>query len=210
MHQNYLRDIAGRDNRIVRASDFPAKAAGTQLRRLAASGGLLRVAKGYYALVPEANRGPGSRWTPSVEGVALGIAVADYGVGQVALLGPSAARLHGCYPRALAAAVVAVPSQRPEKITVVGTIKFVPRDVSTLDLVRASTELAVGWMTSVEQTLLDLSDDWPRWPVTKTARDEMMQLLGKRASLSVLGEVAATSRGKAAMERVRGFVDDLS
>ena len=159
MQQNYLREIARRDNKVVRASDFRAKAAGTQLRRLAAAGALLRLAHGYYALVPEASRGRGTKWILSIEAAALGVAAADYGVDQVALLGPSAARLHGCYPRALGTAVVAVPSQRPEKETVAGSIKFVVRDTSALDVVRASTELVTGRMTSVEQTLLDLSDD---------------------------------------------------
>ena len=105
--------------------------------------------------------------------------------------------------------MVAVPSQRPEKETVAGSIKFVVRDTSALDVVRASTELVTGRMTSVEQTLLDLSDDWPRWPVTESARLEMMQLLGRRASVDVLQEVAAATRGGASLQRVRRIVDDL-
>jgi hypothetical protein len=205
----YLNQIARRDNRVVRVSDFPGRDAGPELRRLARAGALLRLAHGYYALVPEASREPGTAWRPSAEAAALGIAVADYGRDRVALLGPSAARLHRCYPRALAAAVVAVPSQRPLKETVVGSIKFVLRDTSTLDLVRGDTELGTGWMTSIEQSLLDLSGDWPRWPMSEAARTEMIRLLSARASTELLLEIAARSRGRAALERVRGFLDDL-
>lgn len=204
--QSYLREIAGRNSRVVRPGDFPAKNAATQLQRHAADGSLLRLAHGYYALVPEASRGPGTGWIPPIEAAALGLSVAHYGTDEVALIGPSAARMHGCYPRALAVAVVAVPGQRPLKNTVVGQIKFVPRDIAGMDVVRVDTELAAGWMTSVEQTLLDLSVNWPRWPVTETARLEMMELLGGRASAEILLEVAKENRGMAALERVSDFV----
>jgi hypothetical protein len=49
---------------------------------------------------------------PDLKGVALGIGQADYGVDSVALMGVSAARMHGAIPR-LAVAVLAVPKQRP-------------------------------------------------------------------------------------------------
>jgi hypothetical protein len=205
----YLKDIARRDNRVVRVADFPGRDAGPELRRLARQGGLLRLAHGYYAQVPEANREPDTPWRPTVEAAAMGIAAADYGRDAVALLGPSAARMHGCYPRALAAAVVAVPTQRPPKVTVVGTVKFVVRDVSTLDLVRANTDLGSGWMTSVEQSLLDLSSNWPRWGVSEAARSEMIRLLAARASTDILQEVATRTRGRAALARVRDLLDDL-
>lgn len=189
-------------------ADFPGRDAGPELRRLARAGALLRLAHSYYALVPEANREPETSWRPSVESAALGIAMADYGRDQVALIGPSAVRSHGCHPRALAAAVVAVPAQRPVKQTLVGSVKFVSRDTSTLDLVRANTELGSGWMTSIEQTLLDLSSNWPRWPVSEATREEMLRALGARASTDLLDEVAANSRGQAALQRVRKFLDD--
>lgn len=205
---SYLREIARREVRVVRVSDFSGKDAGPELRRLAQAGALLRLAHGYYALVPEANRQPGTPWRPSIEAAALGIANADYGREEVALIGPSAARLHGCYPRALSAAVVAVPSQRPIKETIAGTIKFVPRDTEGLDLVRADTELGSGWMTSIEQSLLDLSGNWPRWPVSETARKEMLRLLASKASADLVREIAAETRGAAALERVRGLLND--
>ena len=171
-------------------------------------GYLIADALGYYALVPESQRVPNTKWRPTVEAAALGIAAADYGIDNVALLGPSAARLHDCYPRALAAAVVATPKQRPMKETLAGTIKFVIRDVTTIDVVRANTELTAGWMTSVEQTLLDLSDNWPRWPVSETARNEMLRLLSARASWEELEALAKDARGGAAFDRLKQMLDD--
>jgi len=206
---SYLEEIARRDNRVVRARDFPGREAGPELRRLASVGTLLKLGHGYFALVPEANREPGTSWRPTIEAAALGIAVADYGRDRVALLGPSAARMHGCYPRSLTTAVVAVPIQRPSKGTVLGSIKFVPRDVESLDLVRLNTELGPGWMTSPEQTLLDLSGRWPRWPVSDAARLEMVRLLAGRASIELLEGLAERPRGRAAYDRVRELLDDL-
>ncbi len=205
---SYLLDIAHRDTRVVRAVDFPSPSAGKELRRLADAGALLRLAHGYYALVPEARRGDEGAWRPEVEAAALAIATADYGVERVALIGPSAARLHGCYPRALSTAVVAVPSQRPIRETIAGNVKFVVRDVSKLDLVRVDTELTRGWMTSIEETLLDLSGDWPRWPISETARAEMLELLAAQASNEMLNEIVGRSRNGAALSRLKGIMDD--
>ena len=112
-------------------------------------------------------------------------------------------------PRALGTAVVAVPRQRPLKETLAGSIQFVARDVSGLDLVRAETELGSGWTTSVEETLLDLSGNWPRWPVSEAARLEMLRLLAGRASRGVLEELAAKPRRRAAYERIEELLDDL-
>ena len=116
---------------------------------------LLKIAHGYYALVPEVRRGLG--WRPAIETVALGIGQSDYGKNDVALMHISAARLHGAIPRALAIAVIAVPKQRPELETKFGRIVFVKRNVSTLACEKANTELAQGWTTTFEQTALDLA-----------------------------------------------------
>ena len=207
---SYLLDIARRDTRVVRAVDFPSRSAGKELRRLANAGALLHLCQGYYALIPESRRGDESRWRPEVEAAALGIAIADYGVERVALIGPSAARLQGCYPRALSTAVVAVPSQRPMRETVAGKVKFVVRDVSKLDLVRVDTELTRGWMTSVEETMLDLSGDWPRWPISETARTEMLELLAAQASNEILNKIVGRSRNGAAFRRLKGIMRDQS
>jgi hypothetical protein len=118
-------------------------------------GVLLKVAHGYYAHVPESSRR--THWRPEIESLALGIAQADYGKNEVALMHISAARLHGAIPRAVAVAVLAVPKQRPNLETSCGRIVFVRRDVNSLKKVRVQTELATGWCTSLEQTVLDLA-----------------------------------------------------
>jgi len=126
-----------------------------QFRRLAQDGVLLKVATGYYALVPEASRGNG--WRPEIEALALGIGQTDYGINGAVLMHLSAARVQGGIPRAIAVAVLAVPKQRPILETTCGRIVFVKRDVSQLKKVKINTELATGWATSIEQTALDLA-----------------------------------------------------
>ncbi|HEY3293015.1 MAG TPA: hypothetical protein VGJ85_05240 [Candidatus Nanopelagicaceae bacterium] len=118
-------------------------------------GVLLKVAHGYYALIPEASRG--GHWRPQIEALALGIGQADYGVNGVALMHLSAARLQGAIPRAIAVAVLAVPNQRPALETPFGRIVFVKRDVARLKRIKVKTELATGWCTSNEQTAVDLA-----------------------------------------------------
>lgn len=151
-------EIATADPRLIRPRDLSDRYAdaGKEVLRLAASGLLLRVAHGYYAVVPERNRG--TRWRPSIEAVALAIGQADYSFDEVAVMGVSAARLLGAIPRALGAAVVAVPKQRPALDTEFGTVRFVTRDVAGLNVQRTKTELATGWVTTAEQTVLDLCD----------------------------------------------------
>lgn len=126
-----------------------------QFHRWEKEGVLLKVAHGYFAHIPEASRG--GHWRPEIEALALGIAQADYGKNEVALMHISAARIHGAIPRALAVAVVAVPKRRPSLETTCGRIIFVLRSVSSLKKIRIDTELATGWCTSIEQTALDLA-----------------------------------------------------
>ena len=123
--------------------------------RWAEEGVLLKVIHGYYAHIPEAARG--GHWRPEIEALALGLGQADYGNNEVALMHLSAARLHGSIPRALAVAVLAVPKQRPALDTTCGRIIFVKRHVSRLKRFRIETELATGWVTSLEQTALDIA-----------------------------------------------------
>lgn len=124
----------------------------TEFKRLADLGVLKKMATGYYAIVP-LNRVGDHRWQPDLETVALGIAQADYGTAEVALMGTSAVRLHGVIPRPLGEAVVAVPKQRPVLATEAGTVTFVKRDVNGLELERVLN----GWVTTVEQTFVDLA-----------------------------------------------------
>lgn len=66
---------------------------------------------------------------------AAGIAVSAYGRDDAVVMGVSAARLHGAIPRALATAVVAVPT-RHDPIRLAdreAVIRFVVRDMARLD-----------------------------------------------------------------------------
>lgn len=127
-----------------------------ELAALARQGAVLRLAHGYYAVVPEAARG--RPWTPPVEAAGLAVGQLDYGRDAAVVMGPSAARLLGHLPRALAVATIAVPKQRPPLETAAGRIRFVTRDVEELDAQRVDTVLGFGLVTTVEQTLLDLVD----------------------------------------------------
>src|SRR5262245_3405822 len=134
------------DNRVVRPRDFGDLYAKPrdEFARLAREHVLLRLVHGYYVVVPEERRV--DYWRPTVEGAALGIAVADYGTEAAALIGITAARALGSVPRAFATGVVAIPKQRGPLTTVVGTVEFVTRQVAALDLQRIETDVTAGWV----------------------------------------------------------------
>ncbi len=129
----------------------------TQLVRLAEQGVLHRLADGYYVVVPQDM--VGRRWIPDLEAAAAGIATTIYHQDDIVVMGLSAARLHGVIPRALATAIVAVPSQhRPIALTDrPAVVHFVKRDTGTLDAERIRTELGPVLVTTPEQTVLDLA-----------------------------------------------------
>jgi hypothetical protein len=150
--------LAGGASRVVRPRDATEIYARPkqEFRRLADRGLIWPAAHGYYVIVPPHAAGD-HRWRPSIEPLALGIAVADYGPQATALDALSAARRLGAIPRALGIATVTVPKQRGALATPIGTIVFHKRDVSTLETRRISTELADGYVTTPEQTVLDLA-----------------------------------------------------
>jgi predicted transcriptional regulator of viral defense system len=117
---------------------------------------LLRLTHGYFAIIPPERVGDAT-WRPSLASAALGIAAADYGVEHVALEGISAARHHGLAPREIATATVAAPRQRPRLAVLGGTVRFSKRDVARLDVEPVRTELLTGFVTTLEQTVLDLA-----------------------------------------------------
>lgn len=123
-----------------------------ELSRLVSAGAARRLATGYCALTPRRRLGD-QRWRPDLESAALGIAQSDYGSSAVALMGVSAARWHGVFPRAIGVAVVAVPKQRPVMETDLGRIVFVKRELSRLDVERAETSLTAGWVTTSELSM---------------------------------------------------------
>lgn len=146
-----LKTIRPRDATAVYAHPRP------QLVRLAERGLLHRLADGYYAVVPQEMLG--RKWLPNLESAAAGIATAIYGFDNVALMGVSAARLHGVMPRALATAIVAVPRQhRPIKLSDrTAIVRLVQRETGSLDAERIGTELGPALVTTPEQTVLDLA-----------------------------------------------------
>lgn len=174
--------------------------------RLEEVGVLLRVAHGYYALIPEASRG--GHWRPEIEALALGIGQADYGKSDVALMHISAARIHGAIPRALAVAVLAVPKQRPTLETTCGRIIFVKRNVSTLKRIRVETELAIGWVTSLEQTTLDLARRPDLVKGSSSEVQDAVRSLFARDNKQKLGTLAREQRMVTAFARVKDWAGD--
>ncbi|OLZ56146.1 hypothetical protein BS330_18700 [Amycolatopsis keratiniphila subsp. nogabecina] len=89
-------ELAQRSQRVIRPRDLSDLYAHprAEVARLTRSGVLHRVATGYYAL-PPLNRLGDSRWVPDLNAVALGVGQVDYGVSSAALMGISAAYIHG-------------------------------------------------------------------------------------------------------------------
>ena len=179
-----------------------------EFARLAGAGVLHRLASGYYAVVPEDQID--RAWIPELEPAALGIAAADQTVNAVALIGLSAARRHGAIPRALGVAVIAAAGHRTALRLVDrdATVLFVRRDVTTLDVERRAMELGQGWVTTVEQTLLDLAARPSLGGMPEVARAAIDALL-PRADRGVLDTLASAQRRRATLDRVLfGQVND--
>lgn len=173
-----------------------------EFARLERAGVLHRLAPGYYAIVPPDQAG--RSWTPELEAAAIGIAASDDSVDAVALMGLSAARVHGGIPRALGVAVVATTSHRRKSLRLSdrsAEIRFVRRDVSDLDLQRASTELGPYWVTSIEQTVLDLAAR----PAIGNMSDQALEAIRALLPLSdrdMLTKLAIGQRRRATLRRV--------
>ncbi|MEV6608306.1 type IV toxin-antitoxin system AbiEi family antitoxin [Kutzneria sp. NPDC051319] len=199
--------LARRPNRVFRPQDVADVYAHprAELARLSGTGVIRRLATGYYAMTPLDRLG--DAWRPELEAAALGVAIADYGPDVVALIGASAARHHGALPRAVAVATVAVPKQRPVMVMENGAISFAKRDVTRLDVERVQTELVSGWVTTVEQTLLDIAAPPGRFDLHLGDRAEVMAALGRRADLALVAELAAQQHRPAALRRIRASLD---
>jgi hypothetical protein len=193
-------ELARRRTRVFRPRDLADIYAHprAEVARLAGIGAVRRLATGYYALVPQHRLGDPT-WAPDLAAIALGIAQIDYGIDAVALMGPSAARIHGAIPRALATGVVAAPKQRPPLHTDRGKITFVTRNVSTLDIERTGTELGDGWLTTVEQTILDLAARPTLGGLSEADAHEAIRALATRADWSLVERLATTAHRPAAL-----------
>ncbi|KHL17035.1 hypothetical protein CLV56_0734 [Mumia flava] len=178
-----------------------------ELARLTRAGVVRRLGHGYYVAIPDDRD---SRWRPTLEAAAAGIAAAIYGPDDVALMGVSAARVHGALPRAVGTAVVATPQQHREvRLPGAGdgVVRFVMRDPAALDLeMRALDEIGSGLVTTVEQTVVDLARHGiPE--VDAGQEHEVLRSLWRRADEDVVDEIAAAQRGRAAVARMRAVVE---
>jgi len=177
-----------------------------ELARLTRGGAAIKVARGFYAAVPVDKRD--RDWLPSLEDITAGIATAVYGPGNGAIWGLSAARVHGALPRALSVGYAFGPAQhRPIELTArTGRIEFRKRDPQRLDLEFLDTELGPGLVTSVAQTILDLSSR--DFHSDFDARSEAVRNLMSLVDNDELTELADRVRGRTALARARKSVID--
>lgn len=206
-----VQQLAQTEQYILRIRDVDEPYAKQDFFRMEANGAILRVAHGAYVLVPERERRRDPDWRPPLERVAHGIAAAEFGGNEVALIGPSAARVHGALPRPLGIATVSYPSTRPRDIeTLVGTVRTYRRLIGKMDVVRMNTDLVSGLVTSVEMTMLDLASKAPKWPIAPTDRDEAIRLLAARTDWDLATEIAHKYRKRTALESVHRMIEEAS
>ena len=206
-------ELASRETRVVRPRDGKAiyTHPNEEFARLERAGLLRRLAHGYYLISP-AGRGTDLPCLPPIEAIALGIAVADYGRAAVALTGIGASRVLGALPRAISVSVVSIPVRRPPVETAGGAVAFWHRSVKGLDLQKARTELAQGWTTTPEQTLLDLADRPNAGGLAARVAVESMWALAARADWHRVRELSDRQRRPSAYSRAawvcEGIVQD--
>jgi hypothetical protein len=160
------------------------------------------MASGYYTVVP-ADR-VGTEWMPTIEGAAAGIAAADFGEDNFALMGLTAARMHRAIPRAVAFAVVATPRRRkPVQLEDrTATVHFLTRDLGAIQVERMATDLGRCLVTIPEQTVLDLAH-LPRLGDMEPEVWAAIDTLWPGCDAALLTELAREQRLGAALRRVR-------
>lgn len=169
--------------------------------RLVRNGLLHRLADGYFAVVPQDR--VGTDWMPTLEGAAAGVAAADFGEGNYALMGLAAARLHGAIARAVAVAFVAAPRRRQELrlIDRPGRIHFLPRNIDRIHAERMVTDMGPCLVTTPEQTTLDLAH-LPKLGDMEREVWDAVDLLQPRCDEALLAQIADEQRLGAALRRV--------
>jgi predicted transcriptional regulator of viral defense system len=172
-----------------------------EFKRLVEAGALHRLADGNYAVVPDDM--VGTAWLPDLEAAAMGIATTGGRTDTAALMGLSAARLHGAIPRVVNLATVAVSHHRRNLRLVDrdAEVQFVRRTLGDLDLQRQQTELGQGWVTTVEQTVLDLIARPSLGGSVEATREAVTALLN-RADIDLVRDLARKQRRRTAVERV--------
>ncbi|MFG2646308.1 type IV toxin-antitoxin system AbiEi family antitoxin [Streptomyces sp. NPDC048436] len=201
-------ELARRENLVLRPKDAADVYAHPrpELARLVKNGAARRLAAGYYLLVPGRHLGDDT-WRPDLHAVGLGIGQADYGRDGAALMGIGAARQLGAVPREIAATFIAVSKQRPPLVTEFGQVVFVRRDVAGLDLERIETEVTLGWVTTAEQTLLDIAARPTLGGLPAEAITEALRALWPRVDTDLVTELAAGQRKTAALRRARQLIE---
>lgn len=200
--------LARRTNKVLRprdAADVYTNPRG-EFARLTRRAVLRQIATGYYAIAPLERLGD-ARWRPDLAAAALGVAQTDYGQDEAVLMGLTAARHHGALPRAIGTAVVAVPKQRPTLHTDLGDIVFVTRDVARLDVERVQTELTAGWVTTTEQTLLDIAARPGLGGLQQHEALEVLRLLARKVDWEVVEEQAALQHKPKALAVAKEVAD---
>lgn len=216
------RELARRESLVVRPMDAAGVFTYPSLgfSRLVEKGAAVRIVHGYYALVPEEHLKQDPPWVPPLDAAALGIAQSDYGRDSAVLMGISAARHHGAFPPAGAedenapgaphpgsrAAVVAVPYQRPILETAVGRMIFVTRNLETIDVEQCESELGGGWVTTPEQTMLDLAARPKLRGLSDAGVPDAIRALYGRADLDWLERFARDTHRPAALRAVKAAV----
>jgi predicted transcriptional regulator of viral defense system len=173
-----------------------------QMARLEDKGLLHRLADGFYAVVPQDR--VGSNWMPTLEGAAAGIAAAEFGNGQYALMGMTAARVHHIVPRAIAFAAVAAPRRRETlKLTDrTANIHFLVRDIDAMQVEMLQTDMGGCLVTTPEQTVLDLAH-LPRLGEMEAEVEAAIRALLPRCDPETLDQIAKDQRLGRARARVR-------
>ncbi|MTD57071.1 type IV toxin-antitoxin system AbiEi family antitoxin domain-containing protein [Amycolatopsis pithecellobii] len=169
--------------------------------RLVRSGVLHRLARGYYALIGSERLG--QSWLPALESAAWGIAAADDGPRSVALMGLSAAQVHGAFGESPEVGIVATTRNRPSLRLVdrPATVSFVRRDARRLKIERYASELGAGWVTTIEQTLLDLAA-YPQLGGRPDLAEDGITALIDKADPHILYSLAAAQRRLGALDRI--------
>lgn len=198
--------IAARPMRVVRPVDLERVYVNPRavLAKQALVGTVHKVARGVFVAPPDTVADP-ARWRPGFEAAAGAVGTAIFGPDVVAV-GMTAARMHRVVPRARAVADLAVGARhRPVTLTdrPHGIIRFVTRNLDTLDTRPVTTELGIMRVTTPEQTLVDLAaadnDDDP------DVR-EAMGALARRVTWETVYALAARQRGaRKALPLLRGL-----
>ncbi|MCR6491640.1 type IV toxin-antitoxin system AbiEi family antitoxin [Cellulomonas sp. P24] len=171
-----------------------------EIREFERRGLLHRLAHGIYCAIPPES--DPATWRPTLEAATAAVATALYGDRVPVLTGLTAARVHRALPRAIGTGYVAVPTRRrPLRLADRdGDVRFVTRDVTTLDAVLVQTDLGPALATTPEQTVLDLARNDPQAEDVDAL--EAIAALWPECDTEVLEEIAARQRMRATLRRV--------